>query len=339
MELMYMAGSIVTAGFADVDIIKTIETFPQRHGLVNVTGISRALGGAACNCGLDLAMLDPNLTVRPMAVTGDDENGAYIYQQFSKCPNIDLSLMIRGGDTGFTDVIDEADTRVRTFLVYRGANRLFGVDSVDVDKLDCDIFHIGYICLLDALDAPDSQYGTKMARLLAKVRAAGIPTSVDAVTDATGRHRILMPAAMKQADILCVNEHEAGAAFGVDLTLPDGSINEERVPEILRRFKENGVKKWAVIHCPQCAWGMDENDDIIRVPGAILPQGWIKGTVGAGDAFVSGLLIGFREGKNLPDAMEYGIAAAITSLSEPGASDGIKPIPQAMELLKTMKRN
>lgn len=333
-----MAGSIVAAGYADVDIIKTIETFPDRHGLVNVKNISYALGGAACNCALDLAMLAPDMTIKPMCVIGDDDYGAYVTSKFDKCANMDQSLIIRNGTTAFTDVLDEEDTRVRTFLVYRGANTGFGVDSVDVDRLECDIFHIGYICLLDALDAPDSQYGTKMARLLSKVREAGIITSVDAVTDSTGRHRILMPAAMKQADIMCVNEHEAGAGLDMNLMLPDGSLNEELMPEALQKFKRAGVKKWAVIHAPNCAWGIDENGDIMRVPGAILPDGYIKGTVGAGDAFVSGLLIGAQKGLNMPAAMECGIAAAVTSLSEAGASDGIRPMDEALELLKTFKR-
>lgn len=333
-----MSGCIVAAGYADVDIIKTIETFPQRHGLVSIKNISYALGGAACNCGLDLAMLAPEITVRPMAVTGDDEYGAYVTSKFDKCPNIDQSLMLKGGSTAFTDVLDEADTCVRTFLVYRGANTRFDVDCVDVDRLECDIFHIGYICLLDALDAPDAQYGTKMARLLAKVRSAGILTSVDAITDSTGRHRILMPAAMKQADIMCVNEHEASAGLGMELILPDGSLNEELMPYALEKFRQAGVKKWAVIHAPNCAWGIDENGDILRVPGAVLPDGYIKGTVGAGDAFVSGLLIGAQKNLNMKSAMEYGIAAAVTSLSEPGASDGIRPMNEALELLKTFKR-
>lgn len=333
-----MSNAIVAAGYADVDIIKTIETFPDRHGLVGIQNISYALGGAACNCGLDLAMLAPEVTIKPMCIIGNDANGAYVTSKFDKCPNIDQSLILRGGETAFTDVLDEADTRVRTFIVYRGANTTFGVDSVDIDKLDCDIFHIGYICLLDALDAPDSEYGTKMARLLARVREAGILTSVDVVTDSTGRHKHLVPPAMKYSDIMCINEHEASAGLDMNLLLPDGSLNEELVPLALQKFKQLGVKKWGVIHAPNCAWGIDENGDILRCPSAVLPEGYIKGTVGAGDAFVSGLLIGAQKGLNMRDAMECGTAAAVTSLSEPGASDGILPMPKALDLLKTFHR-
>ena len=177
-----------------------------------------------------------------------------------------------------------------------------------------------------------------MARLLSKIRDAGILTSVDAVTDATGRHKHLMPAAMKYTDIMCVNEHEASAGLDMNLLLPDGSLNEELMPAALQKMKKLGVKKWAIIHAPECAWGIDENGDILRSPGALLPDDFIKGTVGAGDAFVSGLLIGAQEGLNMPAAIEYGTAAAVTSLSQPGGSEGILPIPQALELLKKFPR-
>ncbi len=334
-----MNGSIVVAGYADVDILKTIDNFPDRHGLVSVLDIGRALGGAACNCTLDLARLDPTLPVRPLALVGDDEYGAYLFSEYEKFKNIDTSLVQRAGRTAFTDVLDEAKTRVRTFLVFRGANASFDVDTVDVKALGgCDVFHIGYICLLDALDAPDPAYGTRMARLLKKVRDAGILTSVDAIYDSTGRHETLMPAAMKYADIMCVNEHEAGATFGVRLRGTDDALREDLIPGVLRRFRENGCRKWAVIHAPESAWGIDEAGAIVRVPGAILPEGFIKGSVGSGDAFVSGLLLGARAGLPLAVAMEDGIAAAVTSLTAPGASDGVLPIGEARALLKTLER-
>ena len=332
-----MRNAIVAAGYADVDMIKTIETFPERHNLVSITKITRALGGAACNCGLDLARLAPDITIKPMAVYGSDAYGEYIDSRFAEYSNIDTSLIKKAGVTGFTDVLDEADTSVRTFLAFRGANSMFDVDTVDVETLDCGVFHVGYICLMDALDSPDDQYGTRMARLLHKVQKAGIITSVDAVTDSTGRHRTLMPAAMKYADIMCVNEHEAGAAFDMELRLPDGGVDIEMMEKAVRKFRENGVAKWAVIHAPECAVGIDENDQVSFVPGVKLPDGFIKGTVGAGDAFVSGLLLGARDGLKLVDAINDGIAAAVTSLSQPGASDGILPMPEARELLKKLR--
>lgn len=40
------------------------------------------------------------------------------------------------------------------------------------------IFHLGYLLLLDSLDMPDEEYGTRSARLLAQMRDNGFETSL-----------------------------------------------------------------------------------------------------------------------------------------------------------------
>ena len=41
------------------------------------------------------------------------------------------------------------------------------------------IFHLGYLLLLDSLDMPDDEYGTRSARLLAQMREQGMkPRSI-----------------------------------------------------------------------------------------------------------------------------------------------------------------
>ena len=49
----------------------------------------------------------------------------------------------------------------------------------DFKKIPVRIFHLGYLLLLDALDEPESRFGTKAARLLARAQAAGVKTSAD----------------------------------------------------------------------------------------------------------------------------------------------------------------
>lgn len=57
----------------------------------------------------------------------------------------------------------------RTFFHKKGANAELSPDDINIDSIDCDIFHIGYIFLLDKFDEIDSEYGTVMARLLKSV--------------------------------------------------------------------------------------------------------------------------------------------------------------------------
>ena len=337
-EVNSMKKGVVVAGYADLDLIKTITAFPRRHGLVAMTGVQKAHGGAACNCTLDMARLEPETTVFPLAVLGEDDYGEALLRRLSAPANVDTRLIRRLGETGFTDVLDEADTRVRTFICFRGANRLLSEEMIDPAALDCDLFHIGYILLLDALDAPDAEYGTKMARLLDKLQRAGIATSVDVITDDSGLHRKLVPPALRYTDYLTINEHEAAATCGVPLRDADDQLILANMERALRELKAMGVRRWVCVHAPEGAFGLDEAGRYAVVPGARLPEGFIQGTVGAGDAFVSGLLLAARRGEALETAMEDGIAAAVCSLTQADASAGVRPIAEARALLATLPR-
>jgi sugar/nucleoside kinase (ribokinase family) len=65
-----------------------------------------------------------------------------------------------------------------------------------------------------------------------------------------------------------------------------------------------------------------------------LPDGFIVGTVGAGDAFCAGMLYGLHEGWAHPDCMRLGSACAAACLSEANASDGLRPLAAVRKLAK-----
>ena len=115
---------------------------------------------------------------------GNDENGRYIISQLKKY-GIDTSEMIIDDSvpTAADNVMSERESGERTFFYSGSSNKSFGIKDIDVDNLDCKIFNIGYILLLDELDEYDEEYGTKMARLLDSVQKKGIKTSIDAVSE------------------------------------------------------------------------------------------------------------------------------------------------------------
>ena len=262
---------------------------------------------------------------------GADADGDKVLRAFGAFPNIDVSRVRRRGQSSFTDVLTEERGRARTFLTFGGSNADFRETDVEADALsDVKLFHIGYILLLDALDAPDDEYGTKMARLLHNVQAAGALTSVDVVSEAGDRFQRLVPPALKYTDYLIVNEIEAGKTAGLALRAPGGEIDEESVWKALRAIRRMGVSRWIVVHAPEGAWGLDENDREVFVRSAKLPQGYIQGTVGAGDAFCAGALLGAYRGEALKDALWYGAVAAACSLGKPGATEGVRKMEEAL---------
>ena len=320
-----MGKGICVAGNMIVDILYPTNGWPAQGQLVHIVDDpSRSTGGAVCNTIIDLAKLDPQLPLSAMGRIGADAEGDLILQKLGAHPNIDTSRVLRDGVSAYTLVIHDVNTNERTFFTCLGANARFCEDDIDWDRLDCDLLHIGYVLLLDALDQEDAAYGSKMARLLHDAQARGIKTSIDVVSESSDRFRRLVPPALKYADYCIINEIEASGATGIPLRDENDALIVENIPKALKRMKELGVSTWAVIHSREGGYGLDENDNYVSIDSLVLPEGYIKGSVGAGDAFCAGVLCAAERGETLREAIELGIGSAAASLSEPGSTEGMR---------------
>lgn len=328
-----MKKGIGVAGNLIVDITYPVERWPRESELVTITeGISRSTGGAVCNVAVDLARLDATVPLKTLGVIGTDGEGDYILEELEKYGNIDTSLLKRKGSTSFTAVMSNNTTKNRTFFQYRGANAFFQEDCIPWEELDIDLLHVGYILLLDALDQKDAEYGTRMARLLVRARERGIKTSIDVVTETGNRFQDLVPPALRYTDYCIINELEAQQITGVVLREEGERLYPERMREALEKMMEMGVSTWAVIHCPEGGFGLDREGSFVSCDSLRLPKGYIQGTVGAGDAFCSGVLYGAWKGWELKKAIRLGTCGAAASLSRPGATEGMAPVEQVLEL-------
>lgn len=329
---------IAVAGNMIVDMLYPIDGFPKPGELTTITAdATRSTGGCLCNDILDLATLDPELPLTALGRVGEDEASDFVLEKLRERPNISLEQIRRQGTTSYTLVMADEVSKQRSFYQCRGANADFCEADIDWDRLDVDMLHIGYILLLDALDAPDGEYGTKMARLLHTARQRGIKTSIDVVTEASERFGRIVTPALRYTDYCVINEVEAQATTGVRLTREDGLLRREALPEALGTLKELGVSTWAVIHSPEGGFGLDENNAYVEVASLKLPRGYIKGSVGAGDAFCSGVLYAAWKGLPLAQAIELGTASAACSLSQPGATEGMRSCAEALRLYRELR--
>ena len=321
-----------------VDLLYPVMGFAKPGELSNICGdVSRSTGGVVCNNIMDLASLDPEVPLVALGRVGDDAEGAYVMEKLRAFKNIDLQHVKVGGTTAFSLVLADEITKQRTFYECSGVNGSFCEEDIPWDKLNVDMLHIGYILLLDALDQEDSQYGTKMAKLLHTAQEHGIKTSIDVVSETGERFRKLVCPALRYTDYCVINEVEASATTGIALRGEDGTLLKENFPAALQKLKEMGVSTWAVIHCPEVGMGLDENDNLVEVPSLKLPKGWIAGTVGAGDAFCSGVTYAAWKGEDLKSAIELGTASAVCSLSQPGSTEGMRTEAEARALYASMR--
>lgn len=328
-----MKKSVMVAGNIIVDLIKRVPALPEPRCLAPVLSIQRSLGGLAPNVGIDLARLDPELEVVIAGCIGPDAEGQYVREELSRYSNIDQSgIRVSEEPTAFTDVMTVDETGERTFFTFTGANALFGPNDFEFTEDSPRLLHLGYILLLPGLDAPDHNYGTKMARVLAEAQKAGIETSVDVVSQAGERVCRLALPAMQYADYCTVNEFELECITGIRTRADDGSLLTENIPEALGKLREAGVRRWVTMHAPEGAWGLDEDGTLHVVPSLELAPEQIRSSVGAGDAFAAGLLYGVLDGAPYEKALQLGNVTAALSLEGVGASDGIPPHEHAEKL-------
>ena len=124
--------------------------------------------------------------------------------------------------TSYTDVMTENGSSHRTFFHHRGANALVGRRGPGFQKTSRRAFFIsGYLLLLDALDAPDAEFGTKAAALLHAAQQAGMKTSVDVVSEDSDRFARIVTPALKYMDYCILNEIEAGKTTGFNIREAD----------------------------------------------------------------------------------------------------------------------
>ena len=319
-----MKNSIVFCGNIIIDQIKMISRWPDRGMLVPISSAKRAVGGLVSNTAIDLKALDPGVDVKALGKVGADDNGDFVVR-FLESKGVDCSLVEKTGarPTSFTDVMTVEGTGERTFFNLHGADSTLVPDDIDVSALDCGIFHFGYLLLLDGMDAPDDEYGTKAARVLARVQAAGIKTSVDIVSEQSDRFARIVRPALKYCDYCVINEIEGSMATGA---------KSDDLKGICEGLFGLGVRERVVVHCPDVGVTMDRDGEFVRVGSLKLPDGWIKGTVGAGDAFCAGTLYSLLQGFDPEKTLRLASCAAATNLTVADSVSGARSYDETMAL-------
>jgi len=321
-----------------IDHVKLIDALPQPECLVNIRSHGQSGGGSPCNVLFSLAGCGVEFPLVAAGLLGKDTAGAWLLAE-CKRRKIDTRHLGTNGTatTGFTDVMTEQTCGRRTFFHYRGASALWTGDDLDFTKLKVKHFHLGHLMVLDALDATDKTYGTKAAKLLASAVGAGVKTSVDIVTEQGDRFAQVVPPALKFTDYLIINEHEAGRITGFKVRDAEGRLDTVTLRHAAGALLQHGVRELVVLHFPEGAFARTRKGDDVWQASVKLPAKLIAGSVGAGDAFCAGFLLGVHEGWETKRCLEAAVCVAAASLMEPTATGGIKSLGAALALGRKYK--
>jgi len=323
-----------------VDHVKLIDRLPQPECLANIVGTHQGTGGAPYNVLVDLAQIGAPFPLLAAGLVGKDAAGVSILAE-CKQHKIDTRHLAATPKavTSFTDVMTERASGRRTFFHSRGANALWTGADLDFTKLKARHFHLGYLLLLDALDAGDPAHGTKAARLLASAVEAGVKTSVDVVSEESDRFAQVVQPALKYTDYLIINELEAGRIAGFKVREPDGTLDTVTLRHAAGALLQHGVRELVVLHFPEGAFARTRKGDDVWQSSVKLPSKAIAGMAGAGDAFCAGFLLGLHEGWETKRCMETGVCVAAACLSDPTCTGGVKSLSASLALGKKYKFN
>lgn len=324
---------IVIAGNMLTDIVKNIDCYPEIGMLANIKDVSQAVGGCAPNTAISLARIERNIPITVSGRIGDDESGRFLISELSRygidCGGVSVSQKL---PTSFSDVMSMPSGE-RTFFHARGSNAEYCPEHIDVSALNCIIFHIGYILLLDSFDKDDEEYGTVMARFLHDVQQKGIKTSVDVVSDSSADYKAKILPALKYCNYAIMNEIESCMLTELPAHDANGKPNIDNIRTTMEFMAKCGVKDKVIIHCKEAGFCYDvESGEFTVVPSLKIPSDEIKGSVGAGDAFCAGSLYALYNGFDDKHLLEFASSAAASNLFAENSTDGMLPAAELEKL-------
>jgi sugar/nucleoside kinase (ribokinase family) len=323
---------ILAGGNWIVDAVKIVDTWPQQDALANILSTTRGTGGSPFNVLVDLAIFGAPFPLVAVGLIGEDENGRWIAERCTEL-GIDVRALLStdAAPTSYTDVVTVQATGRRTFFHARGANALLEPSHFDFSQTNARLFHLGYLLLLDKLDGPSSTHGTIGAEVLAAAQAAGLKTSIDVVSEDSDRFAKVVLPALPHVDLCVMNEFEAERVTGVRVRTGD-VLDREALRRAMAKLLEAGVRESVVVHFPEGGAALG-HDGVLHDHGSVrLPDGYIKGAAGAGDAFTAGVLLGWHEKQTMADALRYGVCAAAANLSDETCTGGLRPLPDCLAI-------
>lgn len=322
MEINNKIG-IAVAGSILVDKINEISAYPKCGELTKIHSINLAVGGCVPNVAIDLKKISPEVEISALGIIGDDQEGKFVTEILNaNGVNIEGVLVKTTQKTTFTDVMSVSGGQ-RTFFTYLGADSEFSMCDIDFEKCTPKILHLGYFLLLDKIDNGEG------LKILKKAKEHGIKTSIDLVSENSDRYSLVIPC-LKYVDYLIINEIEAGKLTSIE-------PKYENLEIISKKLMSMGVIEKVIIHMPDGSVCYS-NNGFSKLGSYLLPDDYIKGTTGAGDAFCAGALIGIYKNKSDLEIMGLASSCAVMALSSKDATSGMKNEDEIVEICKKFER-
>jgi sugar/nucleoside kinase (ribokinase family) len=303
-----------------VDHVKIIDAWPAQDTLANIASQSDGNGGGPYNVTKNLARLGCGFPLAGIGLIGRDADGEKILNDCD-AHGIDRREIFQTSEapTSYTDVMTVAGTGRRTFFHQHGANARLDLQHFELTKSTARVFYLGYLCLLQKLDAVDSTGRTAASRILEQARTLGLLTAADLVSNETSDFAAIVNPSLPFLDYLFLNEYELAR-----LTGDSASRFPTQLEAQARMVLQRGVRRAVIVHLPGGALCVRHDQPTLVQPAVRVPASMIAGTAGAGDAFGAGFLLALHEGWDLQRCLELGVCGAAASLRDATCSAAVE---------------
>lgn len=314
----------------------SVAHYPAEGQMARITQAQRNLGGCAYHVTRYLHDLDPDLFLYAIGVIGEDKEGHEILDDLHDRDMDTFQLIAQPGvNTAHAEVIVAADSGRRTSFYRAGGNALLSPAHFDFSHCSAAWLHVGSLLLLDLLDGPDVEFGTRTARVLDVARAAGLTTSVDVICDEQADYAAMVWPALPYVDFLIVNEAAARRCSEPLRAERSGSEGGETgVATCAERLLAKGVQQAVVIHFPVGAVAAAKGGGPLFVPSLQLPPERIHNHSGAGHAFCAAFIYATLQGWPLEERLQFGHCVAAHHLLQTDPQGGLPMGEKNLELLE-----
>lgn len=277
---------------------------------LNVENVFEEIGGNAANVSIGLSRL--GLKISLLSIVGNDKRGDWVLDRLkflAKSFNhqnlaVDKVFTVPSHETNLSIILNFK--KERTILTFHGKGNL------PQDKTE----ESEWLYLTSPAGRDSSEVFHQILQQKESVKLAFNPN----LNDIKKGFDYIRPI-VEKSRFFIVNREEAEAILNETISRQE---IENRLIEISRSLPDFESRAVIITDGRNGAWGYDGNGVYYQKAA----ESEVKETTGAGDAFTSGALAAIIKGKNLPEAMIWGVRNAESVIQKVGAIEGLLTVSE-----------
>lgn len=330
---MQQRKGILAIGNLLVDKALLVSDYPAESMLATITKMEIHCGGGCTNLLFNLAKLDKNLPRFLAGAIGQDAEGQFILSQ-ARLHQVNVDAVVQNSmPTSFTDVMINANTGDRTFFHYVGAMAEYGIEQISQITHSAKIAHLAYLPLLPKLLDVEV-----LKKTLQHLQQQGFLISIDLVSISDKQLFIQqISPILPWVDYVIINDVEAKLLTSCEQIPTTKSLLQQMAKQII----EQGVRDTVIIHDPKWAVAINQKGEQTIQPSYWVEKSQVVSTLGAGDAFCTGILYGLHQQLPLSQVLKLGHGLAYFNLFSLSATGGAVSYQQLQQFIEqqTLKQN